>query len=185
MNRLTLILGGARSGKSRFAMEHGKKSGASKYYIATAQALDPEMARRIEMHRGERSSDWTTLEEPIQLAEALQSVEGKADLAVIDCLTLWLSNLLIAMESDEKKVMDRIDQLVTVMTRLDLSVIAVSNEVGLGIIPADPLSRLFRDLAGVLHQRLARVSHEVYWMTAGLAVQIKGDRNADIANRAG
>lgn len=178
MNRLNLILGGARSGKSRFAMEHGKKSGVSKYYIATAQALDPEMARRIEMHRQERSSAWTTLEEPIQLAEVLQSIEGKADLAVIDCFTLWLSNLLIAMESDEKKVMDRIDQLVTVMTRLDLSMIAVSNEVGLGIIPADPLSRLFRDLAGILHQRLAQVAHEVYWMTAGLAVQMKGDRNA-------
>ncbi len=182
MNRLTLILGGARSGKSRFAMEHGKKSGASKYYIATAQALDAEMIRRIKEHRRQRPSDWTTIEEPLNLSEALQSVQGKADIAVIDCLTLWLSNLLIKTNGDEKKMEAEIDRFIRAAIRLDLSVIAVSNEVGLGIVPADPMSRLFRDLAGVLHQRFAEVCHEVYWMTAGLAVQIKGDRDAKTSN---
>ncbi|MBI3811017.1 MAG: bifunctional adenosylcobinamide kinase/adenosylcobinamide-phosphate guanylyltransferase [Nitrospirae bacterium] len=185
MNRLTLILGGARSGKSRFAMEHGKTSGVSKYYIATAQALDAEMIRRIKEHRRQRPSDWTTIEEPLNLSEALQSVQGKADIAVIDCLTLWLSNLLIKTNGDEKKMEAEIDRFIRVATRLDLSVVAVSNEVGLGIVPADPMSRLFRDMAGILHQRFAEACHEVYWMTAGIAVKIKGDRNADIANRVG
>lgn len=174
MNHLTLILGGARSGKSRFAMEHGKKSGVSKYYIATAHALDPEMVRRIEQHQKERPADWKTIEEPERISEALRSIEGKADVAVIDCLTLWLSNLLMKLKDDEKQIRDEMDRFVEVAGGVDLCVVAVSNEVGLGIIPADPLSRLFRDLAGILHQRLAQVAHEVYWMTAGIPVKIKG-----------
>ena len=182
MNRLTLILGGARSGKSRFAIEYGSKLGNSKVYIATAQALDAEMAQRIEEHRGKRPSDWKTLEEPEKLSEALKSLEGKADVAVIDCLTLWLSNLLMKMKEDEKKIRDEIDRLVKVATSVDLSVVAVSSEVGLGIIPADPLSRLFRDLTGVLHQQLAQVSYEVYWIMAGIAVKIKEDRDAKTTN---
>jgi adenosylcobinamide kinase/adenosylcobinamide-phosphate guanylyltransferase len=185
MNHPILVLGGARSGKSRFALEHGNRSSGSKYYIATAQALDTEMIRRIEDHRRKRPSDWKTVEEPLKLPDVLQSIEGKADVAVIDCLTLWLSNLCIKTDGDEKKIRAEIDRLMNVATRVSLSVVAVSNEVGLGIVPADPRSRLFRDLAGILHQRFAEVCHEVYWMTAGIAVKIKGDRNADVANRAG
>lgn len=174
MNHLILILGGARSGKSRFAIEEGSKLGQSKVYIATARALDPEMALQIEQHRRERPADWKTIEEPERLSDALRSVEGKVDVAIIDCLTLWLSNLLMKMTEDEKRIRDEIDQLVLAAGRVDLSVIAVSNEVGLGIVPADPLSRLFRNLTGILHQRLAQVAHQVYWMTAGIAVKIKG-----------
>jgi adenosylcobinamide kinase/adenosylcobinamide-phosphate guanylyltransferase len=185
MNRLTLVLGGARSGKSRFALEHGNRSSGPKYYIATAQALDAEMTRRINEHRRQRPSDWTTIEEPLSLSEVLQSVEGKADIAVIDCLTLWLSNQLIKTNGDEKKMEAEIDRFIRTAIRLDLSVTAVSNEVGLGIVPADPTSRLFRDMAGILHQRFAEECRDVYWMTAGIAVKIKGDRHAEVANRAG
>lgn len=176
MNHLILILGGARSGKSGFALEQGSRLGHSKVYIATAQALDSEMARRIEDHRRKRSPDWKTIEEPVKLCEILESMEGKADVAVIDCLTLWLSNQMVMMQ-DEQKMMNEIDRLVHVATRVDLSVVAVSNEVGLGIVPADPLSRLFRDLAGILHQRLAQAAHRVYWMAAGIAVKIKGEHD--------
>jgi adenosylcobinamide kinase/adenosylcobinamide-phosphate guanylyltransferase len=178
MNHLALILGGARSGKSRFALDEGSKLGQVKVYIATAQSLDPEMALRIEQHRRERPADWKTIEEPERLSDALRAVEGRADVAVIDCLTLWLSNLLVKMTNDEKRIRDDIDQFVEVACRVDLCVVAVSNEVGLGIVPADPLSRLFRDLAGVLHQQLARTAQEVYWMTAGIPVRIKGSRDA-------
>ncbi|MBI5198186.1 MAG: bifunctional adenosylcobinamide kinase/adenosylcobinamide-phosphate guanylyltransferase [Nitrospirae bacterium] len=178
MNRLIFVLGGARSGKSRFALEYGSTLGRTKAYIATAQPLDPEMTRRIEIHRQERPSDWKTVEAPLDLAEALRSLDGAADVAVIDCLTLWLSNLLIQTEADEKRIRDEVDRFVAVAGGVDLRVVAVSNEVGLGIVPADPSSRLFRDLAGILHQQLARVSHEVYWVTAGIAVPIKGDRHA-------
>lgn len=174
MNHVTLILGGARSGKSRFALEEGSKLGQSKIYIATARPFDPEMTLRIEQHRRERPADWTTIEEPERLSDALRSVEGRADVAIIDCLTLWLSNLLIKMQGDEQSIRDEIDRFVEVAGRVDLHVVAVSNEVGLGIVPSDPLSRLFRDLAGLLHQRLARAAQQVYWMTAGIAVNIKG-----------
>jgi adenosylcobinamide kinase / adenosylcobinamide-phosphate guanylyltransferase len=178
MNHVTLILGGARSGKSRFALEEGSKHGRSKIYIATARPLDPEMTRRIEQHRWERPPDWTTIEEPERLSDTLRAVEGRADVAVIDCLTLWLSNLLIKTKGDEPFIRDEIERFIKVAGRVNLRVIAVSNEVGLGIVPADPLSRHFRDLAGWLHQRLARSAHRVYWMTAGIAVTIKRGHDA-------
>src|SRR5437016_1586836 len=113
MNHLTLILGGARSGKSRFAMEEGSKLGQSKVYIATARALDPEMVVRIEQHRKERPVDWKTIEEPERLSDALRSVEGNADVVIIDCLTLWLSNILMKM-TDEKQITNEIDKFITV-----------------------------------------------------------------------
>ncbi len=182
MNRLILILGGARSGKSRFALERGETLGGEKIFIATARPSDAEMARRIERHRRERPEGWKTLEEPLHLADRLRSMEGKAEIAVIDCLTLWLSNLLTAVEEDEEKILGEIDRLVSIARSVDLSVIAVSNEVGLGIVPTDhSLSRLFRDLSGLLHQRWAAEADEVYWMMAGIAVPIKRKRDEKAA----
>ncbi|MCG3112642.1 MAG: bifunctional adenosylcobinamide kinase/adenosylcobinamide-phosphate guanylyltransferase [Candidatus Manganitrophus sp. SB1] len=173
MNRLILILGGARSGKSRFALERGETLGEEKIFIATARPSDAEMARRIERHRRERPEGWKTLEEPLHLADRLQSMQGKG-VAVIDCLTLWLSNLLTAVGEDEEKILGAIDRLVSVARSVNFSIIAVSNEVGLGIVPTDhSLSRLFRDLSGLLHQRWAAEADEVFWMMAGIAVPIK------------
>jgi adenosylcobinamide kinase/adenosylcobinamide-phosphate guanylyltransferase len=183
---LVFILGGARSGKSRFALERGEILGEKRVFIATARPSDKEMARRIERHRRERPEGWKTLEEPLHLAEALQSVEGEAEVAVIDCLTLWFSNLLTAVGEDEEKILREIDRLVKVVRSVDLSVIAVSNEVGLGMVPTDhSLSRLFRDLSGLLHQRWAAEAEEVYWMMAGIAVPMKrkGDEKTAIGPR--
>ncbi|WDT76955.1 MAG: bifunctional adenosylcobinamide kinase/adenosylcobinamide-phosphate guanylyltransferase [Candidatus Manganitrophus sp.] len=139
------------------------------------------MARRIERHRRERPKGWKTMEEPMHLADLLQSMQGKG-VAVIDCLTLWLSNLLTAVGEDEEKILGEIDRLVSVARSVDLSVIAVSNEVGLGVVPTDhSLSRLFRDLSGLLHQRWAAEADEVYWMMAGIAVPIKRKRDEKVA----
>lgn len=170
--RFILILGGARSGKSRFALDRGDLLGGEKIFIATARPSDKEMARRIERHRRERPEGWKTIEEPLHLADLLRSIEGKADVAVIDCLTLWLSNLLMAMGEDEEKILKEVDRLVKAARSVRLSVVAVSNEVGLSIVPVHPLARLFRDLSGLLHQRWAAEADEVYWMMAGIAVPI-------------
>lgn len=182
---LILILGGARSGKSRFALERGETLGEEKIFIATARLSDAEMARRIERHRRERPKDWKTMEEPIHLADLLQSMQGKG-VAVIDCLTLWLSNLLTAAGEDEEKILGEIDRLVSVARSVNFSIVAVSNEVGLGVVPTDhSLSRLFRDLSGLLHQRWAAEADEVYWMMAGIAVPIKRkhDEKAAVGHR--
>lgn len=182
MNHLSLILGGARSGKSRFALERGEALGKEKIFIATAKPTDEEMARRIERHRRERPAGWKTVEAPVRLAEVLPSLEGKGDVVVIDCFTLWLSNLLTAFDEDEEKVLGEIDRLIKVARSVSLSVVAVSNEVGMGIVPTDHfLSRLFRDLSGTLHQRWAAEADEVYWMMAGIAVPIKRKRDEKCA----
>jgi len=173
VNHISLILGGARSGKSRFALELGQKKGGSLSYLATAEPLDKEMALRIARHRAERGSGWKTIEAPVKLAESLSELEGGGHLIVIDCLTLWLSNLL--MENlDDSQITAKIENLLETVARVNFPVIAVSNEVGLGIVPADPLSRRFRDLAGFLHQGWAKIAQEVYWMTAGIPSKIKG-----------
>jgi len=173
MNHLTLILGGARSGKSRFALELGNKQDVSRIYLATATALDEEMALRISRHQAERGSGWQTIEAPVKLAESLSELEGEGHLIVIDCLTLWLSNLLME-KLDDRQITAKIENLLETVARVNFPVIAVSNEVGLGIVPADPLARRFRDLAGFLHQGWAKIAHEVYWMTAGISSKIKG-----------
>ncbi len=175
MKHLTFILGGARSGKSRFALELGNRKQGHKIFLATAQAFDAEMAERIEKHKQDRAEDWQSIETAIKLAETLQSLdrEKKADVIVIDCLTLWLNNLLMLTE-DSEKIIEQIDALMRVIQKLELNIIAVSNEVGLGIVPDNALSRRFRDLAGVLHQKWAAVSDEVYWVTAGIPMKIKG-----------
>lgn len=174
MKHLTFILGGARSGKSRFALELGNRKQGKKTFLATAQAFDEEMVSRIEKHKADRGEDWQSIETPIKLRETLQSIEcgKKADVVVIDCLTLWLNNLLM-QTTDSEKIIAEIDDLIVVIQNLELNIIAVSNEVGQGIVPDNALSRQFRDLAGLLHQKWAAVSDEVYWMTAGIPMKIR------------
>ncbi|HEX9757082.1 MAG TPA: bifunctional adenosylcobinamide kinase/adenosylcobinamide-phosphate guanylyltransferase [Nitrospiria bacterium] len=173
MGHKTLILGGVRSGKSRFAIEQSSKFGSSRVYIATAQPLDAEMARRIQKHRQDRSPDWKTIEEPYKLCQVLESINGTTDVVVIDCLTLWLSNQLSIRNQKDNKIQDHIEQLTGVMESINLAVIAVSNEVGLGVIPSDLLSRRFVDFSGFLHQRLSDISQEVFLMMAGNPIPIK------------
>jgi adenosylcobinamide kinase / adenosylcobinamide-phosphate guanylyltransferase len=170
--KLTLVLGGARSGKSRYAESliaalppPWQPPWA---YVATAEALDAEMAQRIETHRARRGANWQTIEAPRDLAAALATSETMA--VLIDCLTLWLSNLLLADAEIEAEMM----RLEAALAAAKMPVVLVANEVGLGIVPDHPLGRRFRDLQGLLNQRIAARADRVILMVAGLPLALKG-----------
>ena len=166
---LSLVLGGARSGKSRFAEDLVTQSNLSRIYLATAQAYDEEMTARITKHRSDRGGQWTTIEEPLNLLEALQQKSSVDNIILVDCLTLWMSNLM----GEGHSVEEAIDQLIDGLPYLLGSVVFVSNEVGQGIVPDNAMAREFRDHAGMLHQRLAENVNSVYFVTAGLAQKLK------------
>jgi adenosylcobinamide kinase/adenosylcobinamide-phosphate guanylyltransferase len=175
-SKVVFITGGARSGKSSFALKETERTEGHKVYIATAEALDDEMSARIEKHKRERSEEWQTIEEPYDLGKALGSIEDHVAVVLIDCLTLWTSNILIKYEHDPPVIEELIDGLIdSIMTLKDrIAVYIVSNEVGMGIVPDNPLSRTFRDLAGRLNQKVATFSDEVYLVMSGLPLKIKG-----------
>ena len=167
--RLTLVLGGARSGKSRHAEALIEASGLTPYYIATAEALDGEMSERITRHQARRGNHWQTIEEPIRLTQTLHSVTAEGRALMVDCLTLWLTNLMVrdlAVEAEVEKLIDGLD-------RLRGATVLVSNEVGQGVMPTNAMARAFIDHAGFLHQRLAEKADRVVLMTAGLLQQLK------------
>lgn len=166
----TLVLGGARAGKSRYAEGLIDGSGAaSAVYIATAQAGDIEMATRIAAHRAQRSGTWLTVEEPLELAEAVSANAQTGRPILVDCLTLWLANLLGAGEDPDEAT----DHLLQAMGTAPCPVILVSNEVGLGIVPDNALAREFRDHAGRMHQRIAAAIERVVFVAAGLPMLLK------------
>jgi adenosylcobinamide kinase / adenosylcobinamide-phosphate guanylyltransferase len=167
--RHSLVLGGTRSGKSVFAETLALSSGLAPVYIATAEPFDQEMRRRIEEHRARRGPAWTTVEAPRLLLDALLTQSAADRVLLVDCLTLWLTNLLLA----DLDLTSETDRLVQSSTGWRGPVILVSNEVGLGGIAADPISRTFADHAGRLHQALAAVLHEVVLVTAGLPIWLK------------
>ena len=168
---VTLVTGGARSGKSRYAEERAREIGARRLYVATAEAKDEEMRERIAEHRARRGGDWITVEEPIEVSTELLRHRGRIDCVVVDCLTLWVSNFLLRQE--EESVARRVDELVESLPLLDFHVYFVTNEVGSAIVPDNSLSRRFRDLVGWVNQRVAAASDEVVLMVAGLPVIIK------------
>ena len=170
--RIYFITGGARSGKSTFAERLANGMTGKRAYIATAQALDAEMAERIRNHRERRGAAWDTYEEPLAIAELLMRLNGRYQLALLDCLTLWLSNVMAHSGGDDA-VSSRSDELIAAVERFEGSCIIVSNEVGLGIVPDNPLARKFRDLAGILNQKMAKVADNVYFMTSGIPMKIK------------
>ncbi len=169
MNRLTLITGGARSGKSDFALEYAAALGTRRAFIATAQALDAEMRVRIEAHKRERGEDWHTVEEPLALAQWLENNSDKYDVVLVDCLTLWLSNTMLGDCDVEAESLYLVDAMATA----PCSVVAVTNEVGMGIVPESSMGREFRDLAGRLNRLVAAEAHEVYLLVSGIPVRIK------------
>ncbi|MBI5664985.1 MAG: bifunctional adenosylcobinamide kinase/adenosylcobinamide-phosphate guanylyltransferase [Nitrospirae bacterium] len=175
--KITFVIGGARSGKSSFALNEASKIEGPKVYIATAEALDEEMKARIEKHKVERGSEWDTYEEPLALADALMKTKAKYKVAVVDCLTIWLSNLLVRSQigtPDRQAVEEAVMDFINVLKGDDdLDLFIVSNEVGMGIVPENSLARLFRDLAGDLNQKVAMIADEVYLVTAGIPVKIK------------
>ena len=169
LDNLTLVLGGARSGKSRHGEALIEAAPPPWYYIATAEALDDEMRRRIDEHRSRRSDGWRTVEAPLDLAAALDAAPAGAPV-LVDCLTLWLSNLMLK----DRPLGPAADGLIEALERRRGLTVLVSNEVGTGIVPENRLARDFRDAAGNLHRRVAAVAHHVHFMVAGVPMIVKG-----------
>lgn len=168
---VTLVLGGAASGKSRFAQHLAESHGGSLLYVATAQAGDDEMAERIARHQKARGERWRTLEAPLDLTVVVPAASGHGAV-LVDCVTLWVTNLLLATDNPER-VWAEIDGFIDVLAGLPAPIILVSNEVGQGIVPEHALGRVFRDLAGQVNQRLAARADRVWLVTAGLPLQLK------------
>lgn len=169
---LQLILGGARSGKSRLAQQMAQDFDLPVVYVATAQALDPEMQQRIELHQQQRPQNWQLLETPLHLAQNLKQVDQKNQVILVDCLTLWMSNLLLEDDSNTQPV--ECQKLLALLPELASEVILVSNETGLGVVPMGQLSRQFVDESGRLHQQLAQLADTVTFCVAGLPMRLKG-----------
>lgn len=172
--RTVLIVGGARSGKSRFALELGRATPGRRALVATCRVDqdDAEMAARVAAHRAGRDGSWTTIEESLNLGERVESVSREYDVLVVDCLTLWLANLLDRGEHDVA-IDHRLRRLTAAIASARARVVLVSNEVGMGIVPATPLGRAFRDWQGFFNQAVAEAVDDVYAMTAGLAQRLK------------
>ena len=166
---LTFVIGGARSGKTSYALAKAVDTPAERrVMIATAQALDDEMAARIARHRQERGDDWLTVEAPLALTEAVRELRA-GDVAVVDCLTLWLSNLMLG----DIEVRPMVNELCAALSRSAANVIVISNEVGQGIVPDNALARRFRDEAGWMHQSLAAAAERAVMVVAGLPIILK------------
>lgn len=165
-----LVLGGARSGKSRHAQTVAEATGDLLVFIATAQALDAEMAERIDRHRADRGGRWRTREAPVDLAGAIAAEDRAGTTILVDCLTLWASNLLLG-DADAAAMTDA---LLRVLAAPAARIVLVANEVGWGIVPDNALARRFRDLAGTINQRVAAVVEHVDLVVAGLPMRVKG-----------
>ncbi len=171
MASTTLVLGGARSGKSRFALGvHAAQ--ARVVFVATAVAGDAEMCERIDRHRAERPASWQTVEEPCELVARVREASAGADAVVVDCLTLWVANLMLRGDPDEH-VLKQADELAALLALRPADVTLISNEVGLGVHPASGDGRHFRDLLGMVNQRVAAAVDRVVLMVAGIPVSIK------------
>jgi adenosylcobinamide kinase/adenosylcobinamide-phosphate guanylyltransferase len=168
--KVILVLGGARSGKSSFAQRLAEDNEGALVYLATAQAFDAEMVERIARHQLDRSSRWQTVECPLNLADAISANQKDGRTILVDCLTLWLSNLMLG----EHDVTGAVSTLVATFKTSASAIILVSNEVGQGIVPDNALARRFRDEAGWLNQAIARAADDVWFVTAGLPQQLKG-----------
>lgn len=166
---LLLIGGGSRSGKSRFALDLARARGRPLAFIATAGTLDEEMRKRAAMHRQERGEDFETFEEPLELSRLIREEGSRFQAIVVDCLTLWLSNLMFAGRDIQAETSD----LLRIAAESQASMILVTNEVGCGIVPENELARRFRDEAGRMNQSAASVASEVYWTVFGIALRVK------------
>jgi adenosyl cobinamide kinase/adenosyl cobinamide phosphate guanylyltransferase len=169
---LILLLGGARSGKSALAVDLAQRGGAQVRFVATAQGDDDEMVASITHHRLHRPENWVTVEAPIDLVPAVRSTPG-GDTILIDCITLWISQLMV--DHDDEEIAARVDDLVTALEAHDGEVIVISNEVGFGLVPMDPVGRRFRDLQGRVNQTLARAATDTYLVVAGKTLRLDSD----------
>lgn len=175
--KLILILGGARSGKSKFAEGLAARLHKTVTYLATSRVEDSEMLERIAAHKARRPGDWKTVEEDIEVPRTLRGIKGEGSI-IIDCLTVWLSNLLYKTEGTkdinaEEYILKQVDELIIAAKSVTSHVLVVSNEVGMGIVPAFPAGRKYRDIAGKANQKLAEAADEVYLVVAGLPLELK------------
>ena len=174
MKEIIFVIGGCRSGKSTYALQTAEKVPAErKIFIATCVPQDNEMKQRVARHQKERSQNWLTVEEPLHLPEAILKNSPKADVMLVDCLTLWVSNLLMETD-DEEKLEEAISQLIDTLEKATCPIVLVSNEVGTGIVPENRLARQYRDIIGLANQAVAKTAGKVIWMVAGIPVTVKG-----------
>ena len=183
--KITFVIGGARSGKSSFVLNEVSKLEGTRAYIATGEALDDEMHHRISKHKEDRGPEWSTYEEPVKIAKILTDIIDKYSVVVIDCLTLWLSNVLLRTKNKEQRakttdesIQEFIETLKSLknssrVTHHALRLFIVSNELGMGIVPENAMAREFRDLTGFLNQKVAAIADDVYLVTAGIPSKIK------------
>lgn len=171
--RLIFVTGGCRSGKSQFALDYANRHFQRKLYLATCEPLDEEMVRRIEHHKLSRGSDWQTVEEPIKIAEVIKQHGNEMQVILLDCVTLWLSNLLM-QKKDDREIMNEVDKFIDTIKPTQSSFVIVSNEVGMGLVPVEPLGRRFRDLSGMINQKIAEVAQTVVFMVSGIPIFLKG-----------
>jgi len=172
---MIFVTGGCRSGKSRYALDYANQHFSKKLYLATCEALDEEMAQRIEHHKKMRGPEWQTVEEPLEISDQIKLHGDEVEVIVLDCITLWLSNLLMRRK-DNLEIMSEVSRLIDTVKQIPASLIIVSNEVGMGIVPADPLSRRFRDLSGMANQKIVGVAETVIFMVSGLPLFLKGGK---------
>jgi adenosylcobinamide kinase/adenosylcobinamide-phosphate guanylyltransferase len=170
---VTLVLGGARSGKSRYAQQLAEQS-RHVVFVATAKVSDEEMRAKIERHRKDRPEEWPTVEEPLDLHEVLAEHELDSEVIVVDCLTIFAANLLEAEGEDSDAIERRVEALCEALRTAQCTVVLVSNEVGSGVVPAYPVGCRYRDLLGEINQKVARVANDVVLMVAGLPLALKG-----------
>ncbi len=184
MKEIILVIGGCRSGKSSHSLAVAEEmADRGKVFIATCVPRDDEMKNRVARHQRDRAKSWETVETPVALAETIAAHHRKAGVILVDCLTLWTSNVLMESE-DPGRIDERIRELIEALAVAECPVILVSNEVGTGIVPANRLARLFRDTAGMVNQRVASAADRVVLMTAGLPLTLKGKKMTD-ADRTG
>ncbi len=173
MGALIFVTGGTRSGKSGYAQSRAEQCDGSLLYVATAGIDDVEMAARVRLHQQVRGERWRTLEEPLQLAQRLPEAAAGMGGLLLDCVTLWLSNLLFHHGEETEPVLAEVDRLLAVVPQIEAPLFLVSNEVGFGIVPENRLARRFRDLAGTVNQRLAAVADEAWLVVSGIPMKLK------------
>ena len=171
MNRLVVVGGGVRSGKSAFALARARAVGSRRAFVATARPIDAEMRARIARHVEERAGSFVTIEAPLDVPGAIATLRD-VDVAVIDCLTLWLSNLLLRGDAEEQ-IASGVDSLLRIIDEAMFPIVLVTNEVGMGVVPESALGRVFRDVVGRAHQRIARSADELYLAVMGCIVRLR------------
>jgi len=172
MKYIKFVLGGCRSGKSRYALDYANKHWQKKFFIATCEPLDNEMKSRILNHKKERGPDWETKECPVDIDKMIEKLSSQKGGILLDCVTLWINNLM-CLSMDETQIQKKVDTLIKVLQNKNCPILIVSNEVGMGIVPENGMARVYRDHVGYANQKIASISDQVILMVAGIPHQIK------------